>query len=70
VVSTEVRDWLAAMRDSSKTNEARKALLIAATKRHINDAKDAGSAMGIDRHLLGLRMLVGENDGQYLSPLS
>jgi carnitine O-acetyltransferase len=51
------------MRDNSKTNEARKTLFMAATKRHINDAKEAGSAMGVDRHLLGLRMLVGENDG-------
>lgn len=62
VVSNEVRTWLAAMRDNTTSVEERKALLQAATKRHINDAKDAGNGMGIDRHLLGLRMLLQEGD--------
>lgn len=68
VVSNEVRAWLAAMReDSGASAEERKALLHAAVKRHIGDAKDAGNAMGIDRHLLGLRMLMKNgDDGEYI----
>ncbi|KAG8831959.1 Carnitine O-acetyltransferase mitochondrial [Serendipita sp. 399] len=64
VVSNEVREWLAAMRDEQSSPEERKGLLVAATKRHIKDAQDAGGAMGIDRHLLGLRMLVEDGDGE------
>ncbi|KAG9021682.1 Carnitine O-acetyltransferase mitochondrial [Serendipita sp. 407] len=63
VVSNEVREWLAAMRDRNSSAEEQKLLLVAATKKHINDAQDAGAAMGIDRHLLGLRMLVQDGDG-------
>ncbi|KAG8766134.1 Carnitine O-acetyltransferase mitochondrial, partial [Serendipita sp. 397] len=63
VVSNEVREWLAAMRDRNSSAEEQKRLLVAATKKHIKDAQDAGAAMGIDRHLLGLRMLVQDGDG-------
>ncbi|KIM26119.1 hypothetical protein M408DRAFT_73203 [Serendipita vermifera MAFF 305830] len=62
VVSNEVRDWLTAMRNESATDEEKKALFVAATKKHIGDAKEAGMAMGIDRYLLGLRMLVEDSD--------
>jgi carnitine O-acetyltransferase len=51
------------MRDRGKTNEEKKVLFMATVKRHINYAKDVGSATGIDRHLLGVRMLVDESDG-------
>jgi len=63
VVTPEVRNWLAAMRDNGTTREERKALFMAAAKQHFMDAQDAGQGMGIDRHLFGLRMLVEEKDG-------
>jgi len=68
VVSNEVRAWLTAMRENSgASDEDKKALLQVATKRHIGDAKDSGNGMGIDRHLLGLRMLLQEGDAGELS---
>jgi carnitine O-acetyltransferase len=63
VVSNEVRQWLDIMSDTSSSAADRKAGLVTALKKHISDAKDAGMGMGIDRHLLGLRMLVQESDG-------
>lgn len=62
-MSNEVRDWLAAMRKESTSPEEKKKLLITAVKKHLNDAKDAGNGAGIDRHLLGLRLLVKPEDG-------
>jgi carnitine O-acetyltransferase len=68
VVSNEVRAWLTAMRENSgASNDDKRALLQVATKRHIGDAKDAGNGVGIDRHLLGLRMLLKEEDDGELS---
>ncbi|PVG04926.1 carnitine acetyl transferase [Serendipita vermifera] len=64
VVSNEARQWLDVMRDASSGSAERKAALVTALKKHINDAKDAGMGMGIDRHLLGLRMLVQDYDGE------
>jgi carnitine O-acetyltransferase len=63
VVSNEVRQWLDIMSDESSSAADRKDGLVTALKKHISDAKDAGMGMGIDRHLLGLRMLVQESDG-------
>ena len=51
------------MRSESSPDEEKKRLFMAAAKRHIGDAKEAGMALGVDRHLLGLRMLVEESDG-------
>lgn len=63
VVSEEVREWLATMRNESTSSDEKKAAFVKAAKRHIADAKEAGAAMGIDRHLLGLRVLVQDSDG-------
>ena len=63
VVSNPVRLWIDAMSSSSSNDESKKRLLADAAKQHIVDAKDAGNAMGIDRHLFGLRLLVQESDG-------
>lgn len=63
VVSNPVRRWIESMSAPSSSNEDKKRLLSEAAKQHIYDAKDAGNGMGIDRHLLGLRLLVQESDG-------
>jgi carnitine O-acetyltransferase len=53
VVSEESEEWLRAMYDPAVDDETRRKLFTEATKVHIRDAKEAGKAQGIDRHLLG-----------------
>jgi len=57
VVSAASRAWVAAMLDESVDASTRRELFRAAVKQHGADARAAGSAQGIDRHILGLRML-------------
>lgn len=52
-VTVESGAWVRAMDDSNVGTEARKQLLKQACEVHIRDAREAGKAQGIDRHLLG-----------------
>ncbi|KAH8116536.1 carnitine acetyl transferase [Phellopilus nigrolimitatus] len=62
VVSAESDAWVRAMDDESADDGNRVALLQEAAKRHIQLAKDAGNAQGVDRHLFGLKKLVKEGE--------
>lgn len=53
VVTLESEAWLKAMHDPSVDAETRRRLLVEAAMMHIKDAREAGNAQGIDRHLLG-----------------
>lgn len=53
VVSAESDAWVASMDDASADADKRVTLLRNALKRHGADARAAGNARGIDRHLLG-----------------
>ncbi|THH05513.1 hypothetical protein EW145_g4738 [Phellinidium pouzarii] len=62
VVTTESDAWVRAMESQDVDNETKRTLLKAAAVRHVQLAKEAGSAQGVDRHLLGLKMLIKEGD--------
>lgn len=53
VVTSESDAWAASMDDPDVQNEDKKKLLIAAAKKHVELAKNAGNGQGIDRHLFG-----------------
>lgn len=53
VVTVQSEEWLRAMHDPAVDDETCRKLFSEATKAHIKDAKEAGNAEGIDRHLLG-----------------
>ncbi|KIO21980.1 hypothetical protein M407DRAFT_28466 [Tulasnella calospora MUT 4182] len=57
-VSEESMAWCDSMENSNASEEERKRLLKAATKRHGEDATKAVKAMGIDRHLFGLQSVL------------
>jgi len=54
--------WVASMLDPKSTNMNRKELFSKAVGAHGKDMKDASAAMGIDRHLFGLKMLVDPSE--------
>lgn len=54
--------WVKAMRDTSSSPESRYALLSKATKAHNTYTKEASTGRGIDRHFLGLRLLLREGE--------
>ncbi|BGP38767.1 hypothetical protein JCM10449v2_002704 [Rhodotorula kratochvilovae] len=58
--------WVQAMRDSSADAKTRYALLSAATKAHNTYTKEASTGRGIDRHFLGLRLLLREGESHPL----
>ncbi|KAI0730695.1 carnitine acetyl transferase [Earliella scabrosa] len=62
VVSAESDAWVASMDDESAGAERRMELFRNAIKKHGSDARAAGNARGIDRHLLGLKMSVKEGE--------
>lgn len=53
IVTEESRAWVKSMDDTSIGPAQKKELFMTAASRHIADAKEAGKAQGIDRHLLG-----------------
>ncbi|KAG8922489.1 Carnitine O-acetyltransferase mitochondrial, partial [Tulasnella sp. 417] len=57
-VTEESMAWCDSMDDSSTSEEERKRLFKAATKRHGEDAGKAVKAMGVDRHLFGLQKVL------------
>lgn len=52
-VTLETEAWLRAMHDPEAVSETKIELLRKACKVHIQDAREAGKAQGIDRHMLG-----------------
>lgn len=53
VVTSDADAWVESMDDVSATNEERKRLFDAATKKHVALAKAAGNGQGVDRHMFG-----------------
>ncbi|KAI0773287.1 carnitine acetyl transferase [Trametes elegans] len=62
VVSEQADAWVASMDDARAGAEQRLALFADAVRAHGAYARAAGSGQGIDRHLLGLRLLVREGE--------
>jgi len=63
VVTEESTRWCESMDpDVSISKEERRNLFAAACKVHGRDARDAGSGLGIDRHLFGLRKMIKEGE--------
>jgi carnitine O-acetyltransferase len=56
-VTVESEAWLRAMHDATVDDITRRELFTEATKVHIRDAREAGKAQGIDRHLLGMPLI-------------
>ncbi|CAE6454747.1 unnamed protein product [Rhizoctonia solani] len=63
VVSDQVKAFCEAM-DSEVPAERKISLFRDAAKVHIQRARGAGNAMGVDRHMFGLRHLVRANEGE------
>ncbi|KAF8693090.1 carnitine choline acetyltransferase family, partial [Rhizoctonia solani] len=63
VVSEEVKAFCEAM-DSKVPAERKISLFRDAAKVHIQRAREAGNAMGVDRHMFGLRHLVRTSEGE------
>jgi carnitine O-acetyltransferase len=53
VATSEADAWVRSMDDVGVSNEERKRLFDAATKRHVALARLAGNAQGVDRHMFG-----------------
>lgn len=64
VVTNESDAWVRAMDDPAVDDETRRQLLRDAAKRHVALAREAGSGLGVDRHILGLRKLIKEGEEQ------
>ncbi|CAE6398369.1 unnamed protein product [Rhizoctonia solani] len=63
VVSDEVKAFCEGM-DSGVPAERKIALFRDAARVHIQRAREAGNAMGVDRHMFGLRHLVRSSEGE------
>ncbi|KAG8992970.1 Carnitine O-acetyltransferase mitochondrial [Tulasnella sp. JGI-2019a] len=62
IVTQEAIRWCNAMVAGDQGTEANKALFEAACKRQGEDAKEAGKAMGIDRHLFGMKNVLQQGE--------
>ncbi|KAH9851920.1 carnitine acetyl transferase [Lenzites betulinus] len=62
VVSAESDAWVASMDDADAGAARRRELFAEAVKVHGRDARAAGNGLGVDRHLLGLKLLVKEGE--------
>jgi carnitine O-acetyltransferase len=62
VITSESDAWVRSMDDPDVDAEEKKRLFDEAGKKHIQLAKSGGNGMGVDRHLLGLKMLVREGE--------
>ncbi|KAG8907636.1 Carnitine O-acetyltransferase mitochondrial [Tulasnella sp. 403] len=62
IVTEEAMAFCDAMDDPSQDAETRRSLLKTATTKHRLDADDAVNAMGIDRHLFGMRNVIGPGE--------
>jgi len=66
--SPEAATFVRSMQDPTATPAARRAALTAAAAAHRRQAAECGAGRGIDRHLLGMRVLLGE-DGAAMPPI-
>ncbi|KAI0331918.1 acyltransferase ChoActase/COT/CPT [Cubamyces sp. BRFM 1775] len=62
--TNESRAWVLAMTDPKSSNETRLALLQRALQTHTQLTREAATGRGIDRHLLGLRLMLREDAGE------
>ncbi|KAI0832103.1 carnitine acetyl transferase [Trametes gibbosa] len=62
VVSAEADAWVESMDDAGASTARRRELFGEAVKVHGRDARAAGNGLGIDRHMLGLKLLVKEGE--------
>ncbi|KII85857.1 hypothetical protein PLICRDRAFT_56334 [Plicaturopsis crispa FD-325 SS-3] len=62
VVTSEADAWVSSMDDPSASAEKRKELFNKATKKHVQLAKSGGAGMGVDRHLFGLKKVLGKKE--------
>ncbi|QRV74305.1 carnitine O-acetyltransferase [Ceratobasidium sp. AG-Ba] len=69
VVSDEVKRLCEAMDREDVPADKKVELFRAAAKVHIQRAKEAGNAMGVDRHMFGLRHLVRPDEGENMPSL-
>lgn len=69
VVSSESDAFVLAMDDATVDEDERRRLFKLAASKHIQLAKEAGKAQGVDRHLLGLKKLVRQEEGEIVPEL-
>ncbi|KAL1748690.1 acyltransferase ChoActase/COT/CPT [Schizophyllum fasciatum] len=62
VVSSQADAWVAAMGMENVGTQLRRELFLAAVKKHVQRAKEAGAGQGVDRHLLGLKKVLREGE--------
>ncbi|KAL1704128.1 acyltransferase ChoActase/COT/CPT [Schizophyllum commune] len=62
VVSSQADAWVAAMNMDNVGTQQRREFFVAAVKKHVQRAKEAGAGQGVDRHLLGLKKVVREGE--------
>ncbi|KAI0079400.1 carnitine acetyl transferase [Panus rudis PR-1116 ss-1] len=62
VVTSQSDAWVRSMDEEGISKEERERLFREAAGKHIGLAKAAGNGLGVDRHLLGLKMLLKENE--------
>ncbi|KAF8063187.1 carnitine acetyl transferase [Lyophyllum atratum] len=62
VVTSESDAWAASMDDSRAGKGRRKELFMAATRKHVERAKDAGRGRGVGRHMFGLEAVLKEGE--------
>ncbi|KAF8501679.1 carnitine acetyltransferase [Russula emetica] len=63
-LSEDSRAWVLSMTDTSATTAMRLALLRRAIQTHTRLSREAATGRGIDRHLLGLRLMMRPDDGE------
>ncbi|KAI0367761.1 acyltransferase ChoActase/COT/CPT [Pilatotrama ljubarskyi] len=63
-LSADSRAWVLAMADPSTSNDTRLALLKRALQTHTQLTREAATGRGIDRHLLGLRLMLRADAGE------
>ncbi|OJT11461.1 Carnitine O-acetyltransferase [Trametes pubescens] len=63
-LSTDSRAWVLAMADPSTSTDTRFALLQRALQTHSQLTREAATGRGIDRHLLGLRLMLRADAGE------
>ena len=61
-LTAELRDFILAMEDASLSVAFKRQLLGTAAKAHVAYMKEAQTGHGVDRHLLGLRLLARDNN--------
>ncbi|KAI0671738.1 acyltransferase ChoActase/COT/CPT [Trametes maxima] len=63
-LSADSRAWVISMADASVSNDARLELLRRAVQTHTQLTREAATGRGIDRHLLGLRLMLRGEAGE------